>query len=180
LIEAFDLNDLSFTWKEEQDVTLGENRATELWSGAVPGQAVRTKLSDVPRTIIISARLLDSDSTVLARYANWCVMISSLLKLCVCLVTYAFRPEPFKFIDFPSPEKVALSVTVDDASADPAQVTLKSSLPIKGVVLDVEGSEDAKWSDQAIDLVPGDAQVVSVWGLKGRKVAARYLGDGSA
>lgn len=51
--------------------------------------------------------------------------------------------------------------------------------PIKGLVLDVEG-EDAKWSDQALDVVPGDDQVVRVWNLGGRKVKARYLGDGSA
>ena len=51
--------------------------------------------------------------------------------------------------------------------------------PIKGLVLDVEG-EDAKWSDQALDVVPGDNQVVRVWNLKGRKVKARYLGDASA
>jgi len=51
--------------------------------------------------------------------------------------------------------------------------------PIKGLVLDVEG-EDAKWSDQALDVVPGDDQVVKVWNLKGRKLKARYLGDGSA
>ena len=51
--------------------------------------------------------------------------------------------------------------------------------PIKGLVLDVEG-EDARWSDQALDVVPGDDQVVKVWNLKGREVKVRYLGDGSA
>jgi len=51
--------------------------------------------------------------------------------------------------------------------------------PIKGLVLDVEG-EDAKWSDQALDVVPGDDQVVRVWNLEGRELKARYLGDGSA
>ena len=50
---------------------------------------------------------------------------------------------------------------------------------MKGIVLDVDG-EDAKWSDQAIDLVPEDPQVVKVVGLKGRKVKSRYLGDGTA
>jgi hypothetical protein len=43
----------------------------------------------------------------------------------------------------------------------------------------VEG-EDAKWSDQVLDVVPGDDQVVRVWNLNGRRVKARYLGDGSA
>lgn len=56
---------------------------------------------------------------------------------------------------------------------------LSTDRPMKGIVLDVDG-EDAKWSDQAIDLVPEDPQVVKVVGLKGRKVKSRYLGDGTA
>lgn len=56
---------------------------------------------------------------------------------------------------------------------------LSCKKPIKGIILDVEG-EDVKWSDQAIDLVPGDEQVVKASGLKGRSVKARYLGDGTA
>ena len=47
-------------------------------------------------------------------------------------------------------------------------------------MLDVEGEADAVWSDQAIDLVPDDPQVVQVKGLDGRKVLVRFLGDGSA
>ena len=48
--------------------------------------------------------------------------------------------------------------------------------PIKGLILDVEG-EDVEWNDQALDVVPGDEQVVRVWNLKGREIKARYLGD---
>jgi len=52
------------------------------------------------------------------------------------------------------------------------------------LVFEVEG-EDARWGDQALDVVPGDDQVVRVWKLKARKLKARklkarYLGDGSA
>jgi beta-mannosidase len=46
-------------------------------------------------------------------------------------------------------------------------------------VLDVEG-EEVRWGDQAIDLVPGDPQVVKAIGLKGRSVKNRFLGDGTA
>ena len=87
------------------------------------------------------------------------------------------RPEPFKYIHFPTREEVGLELSV---SADGAQVTLSTKRPIKGIVLDVEGDADADWSDQAIDLVPDDPQVVSVQGLGGRQVLARFLGDGSA
>lgn len=51
--------------------------------------------------------------------------------------------------------------------------------PIKGLIVDVEGPW-AKFSDQAIDMFPGDAQTVIVTGLDGREVKARYLGDGTA
>lgn len=59
------------------------------------------------------------------------------------------------------------------------QITLSSTVPVKGIILDVEGDEDVRWSDQAIDLIPGDDQVVLAWGLNGRTPKARYLGDGS-
>jgi beta-mannosidase len=58
-------------------------------------------------------------------------------------------------------------------------VTLTCAKPIKGLVLDVEG-EEVEWSDQAVDLFPGDEQRVVAKGLAGRKVKARYIGDGSA
>lgn len=66
-----------------------------------------------------------------------------------------------------------------EVEGDGETVVLASRRPIKGLVLDVEGP-DAQWDDQAIDLVPGDPQVVHVTGLDGRKIQARYLGDGSA
>jgi beta-mannosidase len=64
---------------------------------------------------------------------------------------------------------------------DGESLHLSTKKPIKGIVLDVEG-EDVKWSDQAIDLVPGDPQVIRAAGLNGRgvKVQVRFLGDGTA
>ena len=86
------------------------------------------------------------------------------------------RPEPFKFIKFPPVEAVGLNIIVAD---DGETVSLSVKKPVKGVILDVDG-EDVKWSDQALDLVPGDAQQVRAAGLNGRKIKARFLGDGSA
>ncbi|RDX53645.1 glycoside hydrolase family 2 protein [Lentinus brumalis] len=161
-ITAFDLHS---AWRERSThaVVLAPNAATELWQGALPGQPTRTKLSEVPRTIVVSARLLDADGSVLGRYANW--------------------PEPFKYIHFPAREEVGLQIDVTPSSGGggkDARITLSAKKPIKGLILDVEGAEDASWSDQAIDLVPDDPQAVSVQGLNGRKVTARFLGDGSA
>ena len=68
----------------------------------------------------------------------------------------------------------------DKEGPEGARVELSATKPVKGLVLDVDGAEDAHWSDQAIDLVPDDPQVVFVKGLNGREIRARYLGDGSA
>ncbi|TRM61591.1 glycoside hydrolase family 2 protein [Schizophyllum amplum] len=154
-VTEFDLqSDWTETW--QKDVTLAANASTELYKGPLKGQPTRTKKSEVPKDIIVSARLLDADGAVLSRYANW--------------------PEPFKFIKFPSVEAVGLDISVAD---DGTTVSLSVKKPIKGVILDVDG-EDVKWSDQALDLVPGDVQIVTAQGLDGRKVKARFLGDGTA
>lgn len=93
------------------------------------------------------------------------------------------RPEPFKYIHFPPPSAVNLEIAYDHDPSGDSNLTLSCDRPLKGLILDLEdmGDDDGlRWSDQAIDLVPGDAQIVTVKGLKGRKVKARYLGDGSA
>ncbi|KAJ8514868.1 hypothetical protein ONZ45_g7646 [Pleurotus djamor] len=150
--------DLHSDWRDKwsKEVTLEPNASTELYRGELAGLPKRTKLSDVPKTIIVSARLLDTDGTVLARYANW--------------------PEPFKYINFPSIEEVGFKAT---ASSGGEVVELSSSRPVKGIILDVEG-EDVQWGDQAIDLVPDDPQTITAKGLHGRKIKVRYLGDGTA
>lgn len=83
------------------------------------------------------------------------------------------RPEPYKYIHFPAIEDLGLEITI---GSDGESVALSSKKPIKGIVLDVEG-ENVGWSDQAIDLVPGDTQVVQAVGLRGREVKIRFLGD---
>lgn len=61
-------------------------------------------------------------------------------------------------------------------------MTLSTRKPIKGIVLDIADRHGAevKWSDQAIDLVPGDDQTVRAPGLAGREVKLRFLGDQTA
>ncbi|KAL0577728.1 hypothetical protein V5O48_004277 [Marasmius crinis-equi] len=152
-VTSFDLHsDWTDSWKES--VTLSPNSSTELHKGTLPGQPARHKHSEVPKNIVVSARLLDADGTILGRYANW--------------------PEPFKFIKFPNVKEVGLKAEV---SADGESVVLSSKKPVKGIVLDVDG-DDVAWSDQAIDLVPNDPQTIKAVGLKGRALKIRYLGDG--
>ncbi|KAJ7276352.1 beta-mannosidase [Mycena haematopus] len=151
-VTSFDLQSDCWRDKWSKEIVLKANSSTEVHSGALPGQPIRSKTSQVPKVIIVSARLIAEGGEVLARYSNW--------------------PEPFKFINFPADTEV--KATVDGES-----VTLSTNRPIKGMILDVEGSE-VEWSDQAIDLVPDDPQTVQAIGLNGREIKLRYLGDGTA
>lgn len=65
--------DLHSDWKDKwaKAVELSPNSSTELFKGTVPGQPARTKDSEVPKVIIVSARLLDEANAVLGRYSNW-------------------------------------------------------------------------------------------------------------
>jgi beta-mannosidase len=69
-LSSFDL-DSDWTNKWSKSVVLAPNSSTELFKGPLPGQPTRTKLSQIPKNIIVSARLIDEDGVVAARYANW-------------------------------------------------------------------------------------------------------------
>jgi beta-mannosidase len=152
-LESYNLN-TGKTAKRTFDVQLASNSSTEIWTGDVPGQPVRTTDGQVPEPIIVQARLYSAfkPDVVLARYSNW--------------------PEPWKYLIFP---EVDLQITVNGD-----EIELSADKPVKGVILDTADGDECEWSDQAIDLFPGDKQVISAKGLKGRKVTARYIGDGSA
>jgi beta-mannosidase len=171
-VSTFDLHSgLIDKWTKE--VVLAQNSSTEFHKGDLPGQPRRTNASEVPKALVVSARLLNENGGVLSRCSNWCIYSGRLEAL---FLTLLFRPEPFKFINFPAVEGLGFKIT---HSLDGESVELSTRCPIKGIVLDADG-DDAKWSDQAIDLVPGDPQMVVARGLKARNVKARFLGDGSA
>ncbi|KAL7409700.1 glycoside hydrolase family 2 protein [Mrakia frigida] len=136
-----------------KNVTLAANSSTEFFKGPVPGQVIRKLISEEPKVIVVGVRLLTPEGEVLARYSDW--------------------PMPYKYICYDEDYK-PLKITVDGE-----KVTLEANAPVKGVVLDAAG-EDAKWSDQCLDIMPGDVQVVTAVGLKGREVQVRYIGDGTA
>ena len=69
---CFDLySDWRHVW--EDDIVLAVNSSTELYKGPLPGQPDRTKWSELPKVIIVSARILDKGKAVLTRHSNWCV-----------------------------------------------------------------------------------------------------------
>ncbi|KZO92286.1 glycoside hydrolase family 2 protein [Calocera viscosa TUFC12733] len=152
--------DLESDWRssESHEVTLLPNQSTDLLKKAVPhrprdgpttypGGDPKTTLS---YSVIVAARLVDAETKeVLSRYVDW--------------------PQPLKLIDFPDP---ALNVTV---SGDKVTVDVKQ--PVKGLWLDVAGETDSvKWSDNAVDIMPGDPQTLSAKGLNGRKLVVQHVG----
>ena len=88
------------------------------------------------------------------------------------LARWVSWPEPLKFVRFKKDLKVEAKIEGD-------VVVLKSSGPVKGVVVSVpiEEGDDAVFDDNFVDLVPGEEIRIGVGGLKGRNVQTRFLCD---
>ncbi|CAM6122321.1 unnamed protein product [Calypogeia fissa] len=92
----------------------------------------------------------DDDVEVLARFASW--------------------PEPFKYLDIPDPE---IKLTQRGET-----LTLSASKPAKGIWIEYEGADDelgGTMSDNMVDLMPGDEQIIHAPHCKGN-VSIRWLG----
>ncbi|KAJ7210634.1 glycoside hydrolase family 2 protein [Mycena haematopus] len=159
--------DLNSTWThtETHAVTLQPNQATELLVIPCPGPPRDTPspTGDVEFTtthaVVVGARLLDTESgAVVARFANW--------------------PEPLRFVEPALLRGPKLTVAVDDTTG---KVTVSAERPVKGLWLSAIGDgADVKWSDNALDVMPGDPQVVVAQSLSGREVGVAFLGKEKA
>jgi beta-mannosidase len=69
-VVSFDLDAGQVVDSRSTEVTLAPNASTEFWSGNVAGQPTRTTDAQVPKIIVVGARLIDQDGTVLARYGE--------------------------------------------------------------------------------------------------------------
>ncbi|KAJ6544339.1 glycoside hydrolase [Mycena capillaripes] len=158
--------DLKSAWThtETHTVTLLPNQATELLAIPCPGPPRETAAPPptadaqftTTHSVVVGARLLDPDTgAVLARFADW--------------------PQPFRFVEPALLRDPGLKVDVD---AQTGEVKLSAERPVKGLWLSVAGGEgpDVKWSDNALDVMPGDPQVVVAQGLAGREVTVAFLG----
>ncbi|KAJ6506424.1 glycoside hydrolase [Mycena vitilis] len=157
--------DLKSAWTHTatHTVTLLPNQATELLALPCPGPP--PELAAPPPTddalftpthsVVVGARLLDPASgAVLARFADW--------------------PQPFRFVEPALLREPTLTVVVDALTGE---VTVNAERPVKGLWLSAVGEGlDVKWSDNSLDVMPGDPQVVLAQGLEGREVAVAYLG----
>lgn len=155
--------DLASNWThfESHDVTLLPNQSTELLSISCPCPSKKglSPPSGDPfwtssYSVVASARLMDVETgEVLARFANW--------------------PQPYRYLAIPDP-----SVKFD---VDGEKVTINVIKPVKCLLLTVDGTgEEVQWSDNALDVTPGDPQVITAKGLNGRAVQIAYLGKEKA
>lgn len=99
--------------------------------------------------MVVAARLVVAKTdVVLSRYTDW--------------------PQPFRFVDFPDPGLKAV--------LQGNKIRLEVERPVKGLVLSVEGDEQVKWSDNALDVNPGDPQDIVFEGLGDRRILVSYMG----
>jgi beta-mannosidase len=109
-------------------------------------QAVETgEIAIADDSLVIGARLL-KDGTVLARATLW--------------------PEPFKYLTLPDPE-------IKIERLDGQTIRIAALRPAKGVWL--TSGNGIRWSDNMLDVLPGDPQVVIAQGLGESIVRVRTL-----
>jgi beta-mannosidase len=82
----------------------------------------------------------------------------------------ALWPEPFKYISWPDPQ-IALTRTGPD-------LVLRAARPAKGVWL--EAADGVAWSDNFVDLMPGEDYPLTAVGLGDQPVSITWLGHGDA
>ncbi len=113
----------------------------------LPNQA--TELWKVPfasgRHLVIGTRLL-KDGQVVARAALW--------------------PEPFKYYTLPDP-------MIELTRLDERRLRLRVARPAKGVWL--KAGSEVRWSDNMLDLLPNDEQIIVAEGLGDAEVHLRWL-----
>ncbi|KAJ5144566.1 Glycoside hydrolase family 2 immunoglobulin-like beta-sandwich [Penicillium atrosanguineum] len=80
-------------------------------------------------------------------------------------------PQPLKYLDL-SNRGLEIQVHRD---LDQACVAISTQKPVKALV--IEEQEGVRISDNAMDIVPGDEQTVTVTGLGNRSLKYRYLGQ---
>ncbi|OAA55499.1 Glycoside hydrolase, subgroup, catalytic core [Niveomyces insectorum RCEF 264] len=102
------------------------------------------------RSTIVAARLIDpATGTTVARYMDW--------------------PQPLRHLTLAKP---IISLSVDGDT-----VRVSADQPVKALQLSVHGDEDSvEWSDNCVDLIPGDEQIIVAKGLSGRKVSLLHYG----
>lgn len=161
LVSAYDIMTDWTVDLPPRNITLGENRSTELYSGICP-EPPKEKAYDqlAPSgTVVVHARLVNEGGKVVARYSDW--------------------PQPFKFLDLPDPgfkiERISGGVDSE------MRLSVSVTKPVKGVWISVVGDDEGvEFEDNSLDLFPGDVQTIVAKGLEGKTLTAAWLGKEKA
>ncbi|KAL5534294.1 hypothetical protein ACEPAG_756 [Sanghuangporus baumii] len=146
---------------ETRKVALAPNQTTEILSTDIPEPPFEKAspfsvdlIQWQPKrtrthTIVIGAKLLDAQSgEVLSRAADW--------------------PQPYRYYSPPDP---GLNIIVRDE-----MITVSAQRPVKGLVFSVREEENVRWTDNGVDVMPGDSQVIKATGLRGKKLYIAHFG----
>lgn len=105
-----------------------------------------------PEAHVLAARLW-VDNDIVARDVDW--------------------PQPFKYLDL---SERGLDVKVSESGSDDLQkLRVSTRKPVKCLVF--EERDGVRVSDSAMDIVPGDEQIIIVKGLRGDTLKYKYLGQ---
>ncbi|KXN85061.1 putative beta-mannosidase B [Leucoagaricus sp. SymC.cos] len=143
--------------------TLPANKAVDLYNFKCPEPpADESTINNTSATVVACARLLHPETgEVLARYVDW--------------------PEPYKYVQFPDP---GLLVSLERHADGSAVLGVEVDRPVKGLFFSVQESDERDWeviwSDNNLDVVPEDPQVIVIKKLRDRKVQYAYLGGETA
>ena len=164
VVLQLDFVDLKTDWTEREShiFELLPNQTTELLSAPCAGPPREKSPSPngnpaftTTYSVVVGAKLLDQKTgEVLARYADW--------------------PQPYKYLTLPDP---GLTVSID-RTAGKVEVEVKK--PAKCVFFTTDGDVDPKWSDNALDLMPGEKTILDVEGLGEQTISVARLGRETA
>ena len=149
VVKAWDVETGSETYSKTVagSYCLPANRSTEIAAFKVPVAKENAGLEN--RTVV--AGYLYRDGEQIARYVNW--------------------PEPLKYLHLSKPK----DLKVELASCG-SKVLLSAEVPVKGLAVECE-DDDVKFSDNLVDLVPGEVVAIGVTGASAEtKFTTQYLG----
>lgn len=138
VVKAWDIltGEETFSQTVAKDISLPENRSTEIITMSVP---VRTpsnsgsRESEEQGNTVVAAYILQNGTEQIARYINW--------------------PEPLKYTHLQKPKNLKVEVEVSD-NGD-SYVAISAEVPVKGVALEC-ADDEVVFEDNCIDIVPGE------------------------
>ncbi|KAF8875633.1 glycoside hydrolase [Infundibulicybe gibba] len=135
-----------------RSVKLQPNQTTEVLEIICPGPPLPDNAIGAvspSHSVVVSAQLVhEITGEVLVRCADW--------------------PQPYRYLDVPDP-KATIKVEGE-------RIVVNVEKPAKCVFLSVDDGGDVWWSDNGLDVFPGDGQVVIAKGISGRKLKVACLG----